>query len=269
MVREPASPPPVAERPLPRFFLAEPPSGARPGRLLPEDAEHARRTLRLGPGARVVGLDGEGGRWPLVVRGVERDEVTVSPAGDPEREPAAGEPGAPLPWIELAVAWPRKARAEGMIGPLTQLGAAAITPLDARWRGEAPAPGGVDERWRRLAREACKQSGRAWLPVLAGARSPLELLEERPGSPVAVFDPHRGMAFDTWVRSLVPVRASGPGTRERPIVLAVGPEGGFTPDELELFHLRGATSVRLAPHVLRVEVAAIAALAVAVCTWTS
>jgi len=267
MAREPGSP--TLERPSPRFFLAEAPSEARPGRLLPEDAEHARRTLRLGPGARIVGLDGAGGRWPLVVRGVERDEVTVALGGEPEREPAAGEPGSPLPWIELAVAWPRKARAEGMIGPLTQLGAAAITPLDARWRGEGPAPHRADERWLRLAREACKQSGRAWLPVLGGAATPAELLEERTASPIAVLDPHRGMAFDTWVRSLVPVCGAGPGTRERPIVLAVGPEGGFAPEELELFHLRGATSVRLAPHVLRVEVAAIAALAVAVCAWTA
>jgi 16S rRNA (uracil1498-N3)-methyltransferase len=256
-------PRPLAAR-GPRFFLATPHRAAAP-RLLAGEAQHALRVLRLGPGDPLLGLDGEGGLWPLRIARAERDELELAPAGEPERDPAPGEPGAPLPWIELAVSWPRKGRAEEMLSALVQLGAAAITPLDARWRGNAPAPRAPDERWLRIAREACKQCERTWLPELSEAKAPSRLLEERAGAAIAVLDARQGMSFDTWARSIVPGHTAGIGTRERPILLAVGPEGGFTPEERELFLLRGATFVSLAPHVLRVETAAVAALAVAVC----
>ena len=180
----------------------------------------------------------------------------------PDNGWAPGEPGAPLPWIELAVSWPRKGRAEEMLSALVQLGAAAITPLDARWRGNAPAPRVPDERWLRIGREACKQCERTWLPEISEAKAPGRLLEERGGAAIAVLDARQGMSFDTWARSIVPGHAGGIGTRERPILLAVGPEGGFTPKEAAAIRVApNSKAISLGPRILRAETAALAAIA--------
>lgn len=255
----------------PRFFLAERPvvTGApgRPlcARLLPEEAAHARRVLRLRPGDLALGLDGEGGAWPLAaVAGTAGDELVFEVEGEPWSAPGYGEPDAPLPWIEVAVAWPRKARAEEMIGRLVQLGAAAITPLAARFTSAEPCPAETPERWLKLAREACKQCRREWLPRFHAASTPAELAERTPRPVLAVLDQEGGMALDTWLRSLVPGRG-GVGTRSRPITLAIGPEGGFHPVELEALREADATAVSVGPHVLRIETAAEAALAVTAC----
>lgn len=260
----------AAADPARRFFLAAPypDAGAAP-RLLAGEAEHATRVLRLGPGERVLGLDGAGTTWPLRIAaaGAGRGrELALEHDGEPWREPAPGEPGAPLPWIEVAVAWPRDARAEAMCDRLVQLGLAAIVPLVARQAGggaRSAAAGAAQKRTRleRVLREACKQSRRAWLPALGDAIAPAELAAAREGAPIALLDPHADFALDVWVRSLAGTPLAR-ATPERPLVLAVGPEGGFDADERSALLAAGATPVRVGPHVLRIETAAEAALAI-------
>jgi 16S rRNA (uracil1498-N3)-methyltransferase len=243
------------------FFLADDASPLAP-RLRAEDAEHAVRVLRLGPGDRLVGLDGRGGRLPLRVRGVERGRLDLEVAGTRQLTPEPGAEGSPLPWFELAIAWPRRNRVEDMVGRLVQLGAAAIRPLEARRRGPEAPPRDPPERLLRVVREACKQSGRAWLTTFEPCLTPAALVAARPTSPLAVLDPRGGFALDTWLRSLRP-SPLGTGTRSRPIVLVIGPEGGLSPAELEALEARGASRVWIGPHILRVETAAEAAMAIA------
>lgn len=250
----------AAER---RFFLAPPESGAfGPGdqaRLADFDAEHARVVLRLVPGDRCIGLDGVGHAWPLVVTRVERREIWVECSGPPTFEPAPGEPGAPLPWIEMAVALPRGSNADEMVDALAQLGAAALTPLlTERSTPAARAESdGRRARFERIAREACKQSGRLWNMQLGPALD-LDGLQRRGDALWARCDPRGAVAND--LRLLT--RANLTGTR--PLILAVGPEGGFTPAEERWIDERSSIVLRVGPHVLRTETAAIAALAVIV-----
>jgi 16S rRNA (uracil1498-N3)-methyltransferase len=244
----------------PAFFLAEDASALQP-RLCPEDERHAVRVLRLGTGDALVGLDGRGGRHPLRVRALRKGSVELEAEGPVELVPAPGEDGADLPWFEIAVAWPRRNRVEGMIGRLVQLGAAAIRPLAARQRGPEEVDGAAP-RLERVAREACKQSRRAWLPVLEPPLSPEDLARHRAQAAVAVLDPLAALSFDTWLRSLRPAPI-GVGTRARPIVLAIGPEGGFSEGELDVLLSCGASLTWLGPHVLRVETAAEASMAIA------
>ena len=256
-------------RHVPAFLLAAPP-GPGPVELGPGEEEHGLRVLRMRVGDPALGLDGQGGRWRLVVTAVERRRLVLEADGPREEEPPPGEPGAPLPWVEVAVAWPRKQRGEDMLGRLVQLGAAAVTPLAAR-HASTPPPPEPPERWGRLIREHAKQCGRLWLPELRPTAS-CEALADRigpgatatatgNGAAVAFLEPGGSMGLDTWVRSL-PLGPSLLGTRARPILLVVGPEGGFADDERRVLLDRGATSTRLGPHVLRVETAAEAALAI-------
>ena len=227
-------------------------------RLGDADAEHARVVLRMVAGDRCIGLDGAGHAWPLVLTCVDKRGVEVAADGQGVSEPAPGEDGAPLPWIELAVAMPRGSLAETMIDGLVQLGAAALTPLVCeRSHPSARAEGrGKRARWPRIAGEACKQSGRLW-NLQIGDDCDIEALARRGPATWVRCDP-RGNAGS------LAGQAQRSFTRAHPLVLLVGPEGGFTADEERRIDAQGALSIRLAPHVLRTETAAVAALAVVI-----
>lgn len=240
------------------FFLAVHPDRGV-AELEPEDAAHARRVLRLGVGDTLVGLDGEGGRWPLRVSRSSGGSFEVEATGEPLQEPRPGELGAPLPWIELAVSLPREKRAEAMLDRLVQLGASALTPLWCE-RSQGPLRELSETRSRRLlrtAREACKQCGRSWLPILHPTCVPADLLGARPRGPVALLDPDAAESLLEWAREIEP----GTGTEEAPLLLIVGPEGGFSEAERADLVAGGARPVGLGPHTLRIETAAEAGLA--------
>ena len=242
-----------------RFWLERTPDQGQPS-LVPGDLEHACRVLRLEVGARISGLDGRGRAWPLEVVSAGRRAMELRALGEPELEPAPGTEGASLPWIELQVPLPKGGRAEDMLDSLTQLGLARLVPLvTARSapHGKALSPG-RRERLERAAREALKQCGRLWQPEL-GPVSTLANLCAEPG--VALIYLERSAE-----RRLVDVaRGFGKsecGTRERPLVLIAGPEGGLAAEERESLVRAGATPASLGPHVLRIETAAVAAVAV-------
>ena len=235
--------------PVRRFFLARAPmisGGGRP-ELLPEDREHALRVLRIGEGDRLVGLDGRGGSWPLVVRSVGRDRLELEAAGPGKVDPAPGEEGAALPWIEIAVPFPKGGRCEEMLDRLAQLGAASIAELACERSGPR-STARASARAERVVREACKQCGRTWLP---------EIREEPSASPAdrLLLDPSAERSLASWIRP-------GRWTSAHPLTVLVGPEGGFTEKERAAFVADGAVPVRLGPHTLRIETAAEAAMAI-------
>jgi 16S rRNA (uracil1498-N3)-methyltransferase len=243
----------AAER---RFFLA---GGSRGGRaeLRGGEARHATQVVRLHEGDRLIGLDGKGGSWPARVVAIGRDRVEVEIDGEGSVDPRPGEPGADLPWIEIAVAWPTPGRLEEMLDRLTQLGAAAIAGLPCERAGPRAGPltGPRRERSEHVLREACKQSGRTWLPVL----------RDTPGENAAdtvLLDPDSSLGLPAWLAG-VPLRAAAwRWTEELPLRVLVGPEGGFTESERERWLSVGAVPVRLGPYTLRLETAAEAAMAV-------
>ena len=210
--------------------------------------------MRLVPGDRLIGLDGRGSSWPLIVTDASGRELRLAADGEPTREPAPGTAGASLPWIELLVAWPKGARAEAMLERLAQLGVACVRPWVTS-RGQSAT--GNANRERRLARvlaESCKQSGRLWLP---------ELGPELVGLPDAGASPATQIVLDPRATHGLAQRASEAlAANSERFLLAIGPEGGLTSEELEDLSERGFEPVRLGPHVLRIETAAEAALAV-------
>jgi 16S rRNA (uracil1498-N3)-methyltransferase len=244
-----------------RIFLAASSSAARPEPAEGE-AEHLLRVLRLEVGAAVIGLDGRGGSYPLRIAEAGRRACRLEADGGACFDPPPGAPDAPLPWIEIAVAWPKPNRAEEMLDRLTQLGVSAIRPLDCAQSGPhgLPDDGQKRERCLRVLREACKQSRRTWLPELLVSETIAAFAPRVSGARLAVLDPQAERGLGEWIAEVPALRDAN---RERPLVLCVGPEGGFSSEERAALVAAGAAPVRLGPHILRIETAAEAAAAVA------
>lgn len=234
---------------LRRFFLADP--DAPSPRLLPEEQRHAVGVLRLAAGDRLLGLDGIGGLHPLIVRAAGRGGLELERDGELQREPAPGEPGAALPWIEVSAAIPRAARAEEMLDRLTQLGVAAFRPLVCeRTQGFArELSEGRMQRLQRACMQACKQARRSWMPRILPVARPGELSKLLAGKSAALLSPRAEHTLLEW----------GSTRLRGPWALIAGPEGGFEPNELA--ELDFAEPVALGPHVLRIETAVEAASA--------
>jgi 16S rRNA (uracil1498-N3)-methyltransferase len=162
-----------------------------------------------------------------------------------------GRPGAPLPWLEVAAPLPKGARAEAMLDRLTQLGLCAFRPLLCA-RNQGFPREAAEQRMaslERACREACKQSGRTWLPRIHASARPAELREALGGSRAVLLAPGAPRTVCAWA---APVEAG-------PLAVIAGPEGGF--DDAELALLGFAEAAALGPHVLRIETAVEAAVA--------
>ena len=241
--------------PVRRFFLARTPAEGR-AELLEGDLEHALRVLRLSAGDRLIGLDGRGGAWPLAVRSAGKGKLELDPDGPVRVDPPPGSPGASLPWVEIALPWPKGSHLEEMLDRLTQLGAASIAELTCERGGPRGALlGARRSRAERVLREACKQCGRTWLPALEASPT------SRPGTRL-LLDP-------AAERSLADLMRTEVATAENRWTVLVGPEGGFTDEERAEFVAEGARPVSLGPHLLRVETAAEAAMAILGCALSN
>ena len=209
--------------------------------IIGDEAHHARSVLRLQTGDAVRLADGAGAAADAVIHEVTKHGIHVL-----VQAPVLQEDG-PATLLTVAVAPPKGDRWADLVRQLTELGVGAIVPL-ATARGER-LPGNP-ERTVRIAAEALKQCRRAHLPRLGPATDVPALV-------------HSGAALMVLHRSGSPA-APGP---PRPLTLVIGPEGGFTTDELASFQAAGAATVCLARPVLRIETAALAAAAVWSAAW--
>ena len=226
-----------------RFFLATPPQGSS-ALLEGDEARHLSRVLRAKVGDSVTLFDGHGRAWEARVAGLGRDRVTL--------DLGAALPPLPAPAVAvtLAVALPKGDRQKWMVEKLTELGVSRLVPLITT-RGVAEATDAARNRLERGVIEACKQCGRDTLMEIGPAASIAELLAAAPGTArTLIADPHG--------RPPEAVLAAGPTTT---VLVFVGPEGGFTAEEVTAAEAAGGERVTFGRHILRVETAAIAAAA--------
>lgn len=216
-------------------------------RLTREEQHYLCDVLRLERGARVEVFDGKGHRWPAEL--VSEDELRL---GDRSDE------ALPTRAVVLAQALVKGEKMELVVQKATELGATAVAPFAA-----ARSVVKLDEkraaqrlaRWQKIASEAARQCGRA------------DALEVRP---VATLDAviREGKAASASVLLLFEGERTV-GLREAlarsdgPVVLVVGPEGGFEAAEVEGAQALGAIAVSLGRLTLRTETAGLAALCVA------
>jgi 16S rRNA (uracil1498-N3)-methyltransferase len=158
-------------------------------------------------------------------------------------------------------------RMEWAIEKLTELGVANIEPILARRTEKhlAQAAANRVERWRRIALEAAKQSRRSALVSIAEPRSLREAIQQQR----EVGSLRLLLAEEETQQTLFGTLQSQTSSKERNILLAVGPEGGWTPEEQTLFTENAWTPVSLGSTILRAETAAIAAAAITSAWLTS
>lgn len=159
--------------------------------------------------------------------------------------------------VSLLVAIFKFDRMEWAIEKCTELGISRILPVIARRTDEhlAAAAAKRVERWRRIALQAAEQSRRAAPPEIV---DPVRLQEATDMSSAAVRIVLDESEKNTLLRDVFSMFPSGE------IVLAVGPEGGWTDEELQFFDKTGWVSISLGSTILRAETAAIAATAITI-----
>lgn len=228
-------------------FVAEDVSAERIVLTGPE-GHHAAKVRRLRVGEAVDVVDGRGVRASCVVAAVGRDEVTLDVQGRTTEPPAT-------PRLVLVQALAKGDRGELAVELATEVGVDEVVPWSAarcvvRWDGERGEK--ALARWRSTAREAAKQSRRAWLPAVQPVHSTRQLLElVRAADATLVL--HEAATVPLATADL-PDAGS--------VLLVVGPEGGLTEEELAVLTEAGAAVVRLGPSVLRTSTAGAAAAAV-------
>jgi 16S rRNA (uracil1498-N3)-methyltransferase len=240
------SPVPVAGPPV---FLV-PPGSLVTGTvtLSGPEGHHAAAVRRLRAGERADVSDGAGTIAECAVLSADRDCVALS-VRSVRTVPA------PEPRVTVVQALPKGDRGELAVELMTEVGVDAVVPWAAhrcvvRWQGDRGERSLA--KWRSAAREASKQSRRAWLPEVTELASLSDVADRVSAASCAVV--LEADAASPLSRLPLPERGE--------IVLVVGPEGGITPAERAALAAAGAVEARLGPTVLRTSTAGAAAAAV-------
>ena len=217
-------------------------------KLCEEESLHLARVLRVKEQQVVEVLNGKGvlvtGKCVQVFYQQVKVKVTAVDSVSPVQ-----------PDIWLGVAWTKGRKWEEMIRPLTELGVCRITPLLTK-RTEARGPSEKFEikrrKWCKLAIEACKQSGNPWIPTI-----------DLP-STLSDFICDHSSSGELWIGSLDANKEKlQPSSSASRVSLLIGPEGGWSTEEEKSVCEEGGRPFSLGPYALRVESAALSALAVA------
>jgi len=251
----------------PWFYMSMLPPPGGVGQLTREEVKHALGAKRLSVGDEVTLFDGRGG-VAIARLGAGRTSDGSMPVEIVEHQ----QQPAPSPPVIIATAIPKGDRWSTLLDMATQLGATAFAALDCE-RSVVRSASLKRARVERILIEACKQSRRAWVPRIDPPGTPPTLASAAIGRGAKLFIAHPGGLDAPTVASAgtataaaavtAPAKATATFTREqsRTIVIMVGPEGGFTDDEVAAVIGVGATPISLGSATLRVETAVVAALA--------
>jgi 16S rRNA (uracil1498-N3)-methyltransferase len=231
-----------------RFFVSPGAVQGRVATLVGDQARQVRRVLRMQPGDGAVLLDGSGAAYDVVLAAYDQDAARFEITG---KQAAGGEPGLHIALYQAVL---KGERFDWALQKGVEVGVSRFVPVMCE-RSVAEAGGHKHERWQRIIREAAEQSGRGVLPDL------------RPVQPFR--DAVRAQSAELRLIAWEGERAFGlraalagcnlePGVR---IQVFIGPEGGFTDEEIELARQYAVQPVTLGPRVLRAETAGPVAVA--------
>lgn len=229
-----------------RFFIPTDQLAANGLTIGGPEARHLQRVLRLGVGDEIELFDGRGLVARAVIRAQNRDQVETRII---DRRRVA----LPTPRLHLALGLLKGGKMELVVQKATELGVHALWPLRTDRAVRKTTSRSQQRRLRKIIIEACKQCGRPYL------------LDARPEEDLPAFLEHagelgQGLIFYEGERETDLTNLDLDYRQD--IVALVGPEGGFSPGEVELARQSGFIAVGLGPSVLRAETAAIATTAI-------
>lgn len=222
-----------------RFYCPDPPCEGRYS-LPADEARHLVRVCRKKVGDRVELFNGAGFATTARIVDVSKDRVCLIAEGPPIPELASSSS------LVLATAIPKGDRFDWLVEKATELGVDRLIPLITERSVVDPGRTKLD-RLRRTTIEACKQSRRNRLMILESPMSWPDLVRSADSCLRLLAVPH-GLPPARWPR------LAGSGS----LLLAVGPEGGFTEAEESQASAAGWQPIQFSYNVLRIETAAIA-----------
>ena len=236
-----------------RYFHDDLPEAGGVVSLSAEEAGHAIRVMRIKQGDVICLFDGHGSEAQATIESLGRNDCVC------RCEPTVPITRMPTVPMHLAVAFPKPDRAKEMIERLTELGVTKVIPIvaDRTQRGPSDA---LIRKLERVVVEACKQSGRNELMQI--------------DSPVSSHDFFTSPQFTTfqggprWIahpsdETLSLGSFQQPLRTEDTLICAVGPEGGWTDEEVSLAMTSGFATISLGQRIYRIETAAVAVASLA------
>ncbi|OGQ80302.1 MAG: hypothetical protein A3F90_10690 [Deltaproteobacteria bacterium RIFCSPLOWO2_12_FULL_60_19] len=240
-----------------RFFVFRENLRGETATVTGQELDHIRKVLRLAPGDPVTLFDDSGWEHEGVIRSyaARSGEIAILKSFQPERE-------SPLR-VTLAQALGKGEKMEWVVEKATELGVAQIAPfVSSRTVPRLDRAGSEKRRarWQKIALSATKQSGRTKVPEILEITDFPTLV--RHAWPCAL----KLLCWEGESQlNLTQLHRETPSVES--LLLAIGPEGGLSPDEVAEATRNGFKSVGLGKRILRTETAALAALSLAQFLW--
>lgn len=243
---------------MPDFRAFCTPPTAEPSELLlsPEESHHLVAVNRARVGDTVVAFDGRGHEWICELAGERKNGATLKVRFKQQIKP--------LPYeITLGQALPKGQFMDAIVRKATEIGVAHIVPLESERTQvhlDAERSDRKIEKWQTAALEAAKQGGNAFLPTVAPVQKADAFMQDARG-----YDLKLIASLQPGAKSLKTVLAGFKAAHHRAprkVVWLIGPEGDFTPAEMNLSGTMGFEPISLGPLVLRCETAAAYALSI-------
>jgi 16S rRNA (uracil1498-N3)-methyltransferase len=239
-----------------RFYI--PPSDWNPGalRLTGSEAHHARNVLRMQPGDKAVLFNGRGREITAEVTALASRDVELRRLHEAATPPLRCR-------ITLGQAIPKGKNMDLIVQKAVEIGAAEIVPIISDRtivRLDTDEAAGKQSKWQTVAIEAAKQCGQNWLPEVGTPRTVAQFFGERPRFDLQLIGSLQSDALH--LKTILAEHVAEHGDRPASVLMLIGPEGDFTPAELNLARGNGCRPITLGPIILRVETAAIYCLSV-------
>ena len=237
-----------------RLFVSDPLINGADIRLTGDAARYIGKVLRAKAGDVVQLFDGSGADFDATVRAIARHHVDLC-VGVPVEVATES----PLK-LHLVQGVSRGERMDLVVQKATELGVKRITPVLTEFsvvKFDAARAAKRRDHWQKVAISAAEQCGRARLPLIDAPITLNHWFGER--TPKADSDV---ILLPDTSKSLLSLKK--PDTK---LCLLIGPEGGFSPSEVDDANAAGFVAATLGPRVLRTETAALAAITAAQCTW--
>lgn len=228
-----------------RFFIAPQSISAKQIILSPEESHHVTSVLRLEKGNAIELFDGTGTVYRGVILTVSPDRTTV------EIVSRSTETQEEFTQLFLFQSMLKGKKMDFLVQKATELGVHAFCPVITRYSENRSNISRQADRWQRIMLEACKQSKRAH-PMVVEPALPLDKIDlSRFAKPLLLFEGEKSTRLQADM--IDPYS---------PTAVLIGPEGGFSAEEVELLERKGSIPVSLGHRILRAETAALSAVVI-------